>query len=528
MNKLYLLPISLVLLNPGFTTEFEGNPPSEVQVPIVEETQNKNEVVLESKGPIGSTEKERFVVPQPVVVAPSESQEKNEEAAIAEAAPHAEKRERPKVSLQPLGTHVPQTEAVQPEEQVIQPQPSQPAKAPQAQAEAVKPSQPIAPQAQARSDKPATAKSPQAQAGRTKPAQRPGQAKPSKRQPTKKPNVSKAEPKKVAQNNKGKSQTSKPSNAQSTTDSMMYNTGVRPMTKNAIGMWVMGDALLWQAVEENLTYIMSGNDINGATNRDLHTVDFNWDWGFRVAAGYNATRDGWDIGLTWTHIRNTAHGHKDRHAPKNTLYQVWTDTAHRLTTAQISEAKSHWHANLDQVDLNLGRQFYVGRYLTLRPFVGMRSTWLFQEYDVKLTGSTGKNETDMKNRFWGYGFTAGFDTDWRFGRGFSLYGSADMSLLLGFFDVDQKGTQNDIKIWSNDKSFRAGRAVLDIDLGLKWCHLFCEDSFGLTLKAGYEYHLYFNQNQFLLPMGSTAFELRNPAEGNLIYQGVIGSIQFDF
>ncbi len=314
----------------------------------------------------------------------------------------------------------------------------------------------------------------------------------------------------------------------------MYNTAARPAVENGCDLWVMGDALLWQAVEENLTYIYSGSDSATASNRDLHTVDFNWDWGFRVGAGYNAPRDGWDIDLYWTHIRNTAHG-RETLCPETstTLYQVW-GTASTLFDGTIDSAKGHWRVHLDQIDLDLGREFYAGKFLTVRPFVGVRSAWIHQKYNVEiegtslLTGDELEQEAKLKNRFWGFGFAAGLDTDWLLGCGFSIYGSADMSILLGFFDVDQKGTQDDVKIWSQDKSFRTGRTIFDLDLGVKWAHLFCNHRFGLTLKAGYEYHLYFNQNQFVLSSGNGSFELFNPVKGDLTYQGVIGSVQFDF
>ena len=557
MSKLYLLSISFILLNPGFINAAE-----ELETDIF------SSMIQEMP---------------------------NEETAKAELAPPAERKERPKISLQPSAVPQGQTENVKPAH------PPGPEKPPQTPAGGAKPAHPPGaakpPQAPAGGTKPAhppgAAKPPQAPAGGTKPAhpsgpakppqtpaggakpanpntpsspnrpsqlpqqkqpsppQRPPQTYPSNKTPPAKqaPNT---QPKKVqlqrqltqdipkahaiskeiALNDQSskqmQSQNQMPSNTQRDCECIIYNTAVRPMGKEGAGLWVSADALLWQAVEENLTYIMSGNDISSVTNRELHTVDFSWDWGFRVGAGYNTACDGCDIGLYWTHIRNTAHAHKHRDAPDNLLYQVWTDSTHHLTAALISEAKAHWQANLEQVDLDLGRQFYVGRHLNLRPFIGMRSTWIYQEYDVELEGSTGKNTADMTNRFWGYGFAAGLDTQWKLGCGFSFYGGADISLLLGFFDVDQKGTQNHSKIWSNDKSFHAGRAILDLDLGLQWSHLFCNNAGALTFKVGYEYHLYFNQNQFLLSMRNDDFALLNPASGDLIYQGLIGTFQVDF
>ncbi len=311
-------------------------------------------------------------------------------------------------------------------------------------------------------------------------------------------------------------------------DTMMVNTSARPVVTHGWDVWIVGDVLLWQAVEENLTYAYTGNDTAGRSNRNLHTVHFDWDWGFRLGAGFNTPREGWDLDLYWTHIRNNAHGHVSQ-TTNNDVFQIWTAAALPLP-GTTTRASADWHCHLDQVDFDLGREFYVGKHLTLRPYVGARSTWLFQDYDIKTSNANNiEQKADLKNRFWGFGFTAGLDTDWEFGWGVSMYGEADMAILLGFHDITQKGTRTELgRIWKQDKSFRVGRAILDLGMGLKWMGLFFDDRFGVTLKVGYEYHLYFDQNQYILTSGFSGFELFNPVNGNLIYQGVIGSIQFDF
>ncbi len=177
---------------------------------------------------------------------------------------------------------------------------------------------------------------------------------------------------------------------------------------------------------------------------------------------------------------------------------------------------------------------FVGKYLTLRPYVGMRSTWLFQQFNVSVTDSLLETQNaKMDNRFWGFGFVAGMDSDWIFGRGFSLFASADYSLLVGFFDVDEKAKQDGAPIWKTKSGFRAGRSIIDIAAGFKWAHLFCKGRYGIAFKAGYEYHLYFDQNQFintfLVQTGSPmTLERYLTQGGNLTYQGITAGFQFDF
>ena len=305
------------------------------------------------------------------------------------------------------------------------------------------------------------------------------------------------------------------------------NMPARPVVQDGWNLWILGEALLWQAVQENMEYIYKGhNGNNNLRVRDIKKPHFDWDWGWRFGAGYNIPRDGWDLSLIWTHIENHAQG--TTHRGDELLFKIWSVAAHVGDVFNPKEANAHWNVHLDQVDLDLGRQFYVGRYLTLRPNAGMRSSWIFQDYDVDFEGINGKQKSHMTNKFWGMGFFAGLDSDWMLGRGFSLFGDAGFAVLLGYFDVDQHGTFNGSTISKISKSFRTGRPIFDLDLGLKWSKKIYSDRFAIGFKVGYEYHLYFNQNQYLLSSGNDNFELFNPVNGDLTYQGVTFSGQFDF
>ncbi len=324
------------------------------------------------------------------------------------------------------------------------------------------------------------------------------------------------------------------------------NTPVRPMVKEGTNLWVMGEALAWQAVEDNLYYAqettLGAIPANGRApiSYKILDVDFGWDWGFRIGAGYNIPYDRWDIGLKYTHMKNVSRGHAKDHGTTN-VSQIWgTATGGGLLGVATTSAKGSWKVYLDQVDLELGREFFVGEHLTLRPHVGARSTFIFQRFrsivfgfdpgvGVELT-----NDTMLKNQFWGFGFLAGLGTDWKLKWGFSIFGDVDFSLLFGFFKVHEKGLLNNGgeanagRDWLLANSFRTEKPVFDLDLGLKWCSGSCESRARLTLKAAYEYHLYMNQNQWQQPTGNPNFNTLSATPGDLGYQGISLSAQLDF
>ena len=326
--------------------------------------------------------------------------------------------------------------------------------------------------------------------------------------------------------NGSSSATAKPAPAPTIMSQDSYN-AVRPVVKNGWNVWAVGEALCWQAVEDNLVYAYetSTPTLNSSNETDLQTLDFNWDWGFRVGLGYNMPRDGWDIGINWTNITNHAKGSSDFDDGRGS--QVWT-IADEVLLGTATEASSKWKVKLNQIDLELGREFRMGRYLTFRPKAGLRNTWISQKFDINFATTAASQEARLQNRFWGFGFATGVDTSWELGQGISLYGDAGMSILFGCFKIHQSAEQDASTIWEQHKSFRSTKPILDLGMGFKWRYGFMQDRIMLTLKGGYEYHLYFNQNQFLLSSGGSPIELFNPANGDLGYQGATMSAQLDF
>ncbi len=321
--------------------------------------------------------------------------------------------------------------------------------------------------------------------------------------------------------------------------SVASNLPSNPWADESNLLWVEAEALLWQAFEDNLPYAMTSPNSSPSTalpvNRDIKNPHCDWSWGYRVGVGYEMPHDGWDGKLIYTRMKNCAKGKvhgvdfSDPAGDGRFIFQYWGQ-ADFLIPGKIVFARGSWKIDLDQFDLNLGREYYVGKHLTIRPNGGLRATWLFQKYDVDYENSFNlEQKIDLKNRFWGFGFTGGLDLDWIFGGGFSLYGGADYSILLGFFHVDQNAHQSGAEIWKNNKSFRSGKSIIDMELGIKWARLVSNNQLGFTIKIGYEYHLYLNQNQFFTYYGSGGLNPRFKSnQGNLTYEGIAlsGMIHF--
>lgn len=352
----------------------------------------------------------------------------------------------------------------------------------------------------------------------------------------------------------------------------IVNPSANPVVKDGANVFFQGDALLWQANQSGLGYaIKNSGNVYYASNGHIENPKGDWAWGFKLALGYNMAHDGWDTILQWTCFTDGSKHHTINAPANGTLFPSLvnygvklldnasgpvTSTPSSITTG-ASSASSHWTLNLNILDLALGREFYVSKWLTLRPHAGLRTAWIHQKLNCVYNGITLVdyntqslivNQTiasHLRNNYWGMGLRAGFDSNFGLGSGFSIFNELAASLLLGHFSVSQKegnvtapNSPNPLRLKVHDH-LSAARAILDMTLGLRYEHTFSEDRYGLMLAVAWEQHLFFNQNQaarFYTPSyvsgpttsfgnGSGAFSI---PQGDLNTQGVTFTVRFDF
>ena len=321
----------------------------------------------------------------------------------------------------------------------------------------------------------------------------------------------------------------------------VINPSGRPQVRNGMNLFFTGDVLLWQAHEDGLPLFIE-NKNNGLTENlnDAHTknLDWAWDWGFRLGAGYNTPHDGWDLYLNWMRVygRAKASEHVDI---DDTLWPTLSHSGAVFNgvsgAGPYEKARAHWNLQLNQIDFELGREFFISKWMTLRPHIGLRTDWINQKLHLRYKDFEGNPDQDyelrLRNHFWGLGLAAGLDTQWGLGCGFSIFGNGSVACLYGFHKLDR-----DDKL-SNDTSFkyvdlndnyRISRVVGDLELGIRWDKMFQDDEFHLGLQAGWENHVYFGQNQFPRFVGDVAIGNMIANQGDLTFQGWTVSARFDF
>jgi len=320
------------------------------------------------------------------------------------------------------------------------------------------------------------------------------------------------------------------------------NPSGRPQVRDGADLFINIDWLIWQAHENGLGYAVKTSSSQTVTNAlyrsSERNLSFDWDCGFRFGFGWNTPRDGWDLSATWTWFHNKAHDDITVGSTKM-LLPVFSYEPSNTTINGFRSADAKWWLKLNLIDLDLGREFFVSKWMTLRPFIGLRTGWIYQTNKVtfgKATPSSSQTGIYMKdkNNYWGLGLHSGLDSEWGLGAGFSVFAKAAASLLYGFFQIDSYETQllsssrNDTV--NNKDSFRVDRAMTDLALGLRWDTMLSDDRFHIGLQAGWEHLMFFGQNQFKrfygMALSNAGAFVAN--QGDLTIQGWTLSGRFDF
>jgi hypothetical protein len=319
----------------------------------------------------------------------------------------------------------------------------------------------------------------------------------------------------------------------------IYNSPARAEVVRGYNLFFYGDFLYLEPEENGLDFAIKTNDPTFASENDklcYKNLDFDYKVGFRVGCGFNIPHDSWDLNLCFTHFDNEIKGHS--HAKNGDgLFPIWSGiTPVPGVTTFVLDARAHLRLNLNVIDVELGREYDVGKWLTMRPSMGIRTGFINQHYHILYSPliivlqPPGTDNIKLKNEYWGVGPKAGIATQWNLGRGFSIYGSADISLLFGEFEIRRNEVFENLLLptLKVHHAFHQVRAITDLAVGIGWDLMLAHDQYHLGIRAGYEQHLYFGQNQ-LDRVVYNAFSSNIVSNlGDLSLQGWAGSLRVDF
>ena len=129
------------------------------------------------------------------------------------------------------------------------------------------------------------------------------------------------------------------------------------------------DFIYWQMKQDNMAYSISNGGgavltfpstttraVTITNNEKVGKLDFDYQPGFKVGAGIISDHDNWDLFAQYTWLRQHASGHQSTGR---------TDTLPNSDFFGEEKDYGTWTSHFNNIDLELGRSFFISRRLVL-------------------------------------------------------------------------------------------------------------------------------------------------------------------
>ncbi len=171
----------------------------------------------------------------------------------------------------------------------------------------------------------------------------------------------------------------------------------------------------------------------------------------------------------------------------------------------VTNAKSKVHFILNELDLDLTKQFHLHENLLIQANVGIRNTWIKNNQSSFYTGGpalgTSVVNVQQNNQYWGIGPLGGIKTKWLIFDCFYLLGAGDLSLEYTVNRSSYGETQlNNPNVTINlyeRKQYVA--PTIDCKIGLGIADYVCTNQAHVSLDFTYDAQFFYNR--------SNAFEI---------------------
>jgi hypothetical protein len=226
-----------------------------------------------------------------------------------------------------------------------------------------------------------------------------------------------------------------------------------------------------------------------ATGGTLQKLDLDQQTNIRWGLGYR--QHPWDIGFQTLSLKSSASGSAQKPID-GTLYPTLTSP---LQNNNADSAKAKLNVRFTSSDLEAGYTLQPSDRFDLRLFSGLRIADTEQRFNVKYDGADFTNgEFQFKRNFSGIGPRLGAEARVNLGSGFSVFGRASGSLLIGSSKLKLRETNDsgaEVVASVSDRNQQQSIPVAEAALGMNWTQAIGKQA-AINLGVGYEYQHWFN------------------------------------
>ncbi|MCX6990369.1 MAG: Lpg1974 family pore-forming outer membrane protein [Chlamydiae bacterium] len=322
------------------------------------------------------------------------------------------------------------------------------------------------------------------------------------------------------------------------------------------------DSMPWLSVYDNTDF--NDPDLVSTTfssqSDKLKLINIPFDFGFRVAAGFNASWLNLEILGSWErfHTSNTTSVPKltviksDSGYNQPVMYDnYWSTSLKETPDGQVYFANNQTQFHWDQIDLTAKIPLKALNCFTLSPVLGVRglisnfdttTSLFYNQYGSTYTTTPPYNENIdvIKQKYNAIGLLGGLDGDVNFGKGFHLSALLEGALVFG-----------ELKTYNNSQLILPGptlqsdsttkyptisnlsmksygfKPMLDAQVALSWNRAFWKDKITLNIHLGYEAHFMPNFFELQYYITDTKHNAQ-PTYFDLTMQGLDAGIGLSF
>jgi hypothetical protein len=305
--------------------------------------------------------------------------------------------------------------------------------------------------------------------------------------------------------------------------------------KTGADAFIIAEFLEWEARQNGLVFAQTGIGATATSTPSQgssYTPNFQFNPGFRVALGLGLDHDDWDVIATYTWYQQNSNENSVTNSNTTTNSLIPGMNFPYTLPSSLTYASGNWNLRLSCVDMNLGRNFFISHYLSIRPMIGLKAAWQNQTYDASYIGTVRRVQTQntihQSEKAFGIGMVGGMKMLWSFTRNWGIYANAFGDILSTRFKLNSKNKQfavnNNSNITVDDQlssKISVLQPIVELSLGICWDNWFDDDQYHLGIRLGWEEQMWFNNNHFIISNN-------NANRGDLSMQGLVFSLRFDF
>lgn len=246
--------------------------------------------------------------------------------------------------------------------------------------------------------------------------------------------------------------------------------------------------------EKSFNKTLIRTDKNSVLHGHVQDPNLEWEWGLRNGIKVNTLKEDVHVAATYTHFHSKSFA-SAREGGR--LFPLWEELGSPKTEKISNLANSTWRLDLDIADLEVGKTFLLKNGFSIRPHVGVRSTWMYQKFNIDYENDFANGvhrEPIAWNNCLAFGSRGGIDTLWRFNEKFKFFGDGALSWLSGYHNIHERQRLIQVKSSLDELNPRMGFALAELSLGLQYEKAFQNQGAFLMVRLGYEFNYFLNQS----------------------------------